>query len=247
MNATDAHWTARHGKPIIFVILTLVAVGAYLATTVPVAVFPEVDFPRILVGVDNGVAPIDQMQVMVTRQIEEAVNTVQGLDTVRSITSRGTAEIDLFFSWNVDMFQTLARVNAAIARVQPELPSTAKITAERLTFAAFPIIGYSLTSDSVSQTQLWELATYDLKPRLNRMPGVSTVVVQGGQEPEFEVKPDPAKLLQAQLNIPTVLEAIGRSNLIDSPGLFENNHQLVLSLVSGQARSLQDVPNIVVK
>src|SRR2546430_6867067 len=128
MIATDEHWTGRHGKPIIFVILTLVAAGVYLAMTVPVAVFPEVDFPRVIVGVDNGVAPIDQMQVMVTRQIEEAVNTVQGLETVRSITSRGTAEVDLFFSWKVDMFQTLARVNAAVAQIQPELPPTAQIT-----------------------------------------------------------------------------------------------------------------------
>jgi CzcA family heavy metal efflux pump len=245
--APDEHWTARHGKPIIFVILTLVAVGAYLATTIPVAVFPEVDFPRILVGVDNGVAPIDQMQVTITRPLEEAVNSVQGLETVRSTTSRGTAEIDLFFSWNVDMFQTLARVNAAIARVQPELPATAKITAERLTFAAFPILGYSLTSDTVPQTRLWELATYELKPRLNRMNGVSTIVIQGGQIPEFEVRLDPAKLLQTQLNVPMILDAIGRSNLIDSPGLFEDKHQLVLSLVSGQARSLEELSNIVVK
>jgi CzcA family heavy metal efflux pump len=241
------HWTARHGKPIIFVILTLVGAGIYLASTIPVAVFPEVDFPRIVVGVDNGVAPIDQMQVTVTRPIEEALNSVQGLERVQSITSRGTDEIDLFFSWKVDMFQTLERVNAALARVQVLLPPTAKVTANRLTFAAFPIMGYSLTSDTVPQTRLWELATYDLKPRLNRMPGVSTIVVQGGQEPEFEVRPDPAKLLQTQINVPTLLDAIGRSNLIDSPGLFENNHQLVLSLVSGQARSQQDLANIVVK
>ena len=243
----NAHWTARHGKPIIFVILTLVGAGIYLATKIPVAVFPEVDFPRIVVGVDNGVAPIDQMQVTVTRPIEEALNTVQGLERVQSITSRGSNEIDLFFSWKVDMFQTLARVNAALARVQSELPPTAKVTANRLTFAAFPILGYSLTSDTVPQTRLWELATYDLKPRLNRMPGVSTVVVQGGQEPEFEVRPDPAKLVQTQTTIPALLDAIGRSNLIDSPGLFEHNHQLVLSLVSGQARTLEDIGNIVVK
>src|SRR5207302_7318258 len=231
--ASDEHSTCRHVKPIIVVILTLVAAGIYLATTVPVAVFPEVDFPRVLVGVDNGVAPIDQMQVTVTRPIEEALNSVQGLERVQSITSRGSAEIDLFFSWTVDMFQTLERVNAAIARAQPLLPATAKVTANRLTFAAFPIMGYSLTSETVPQTRLWELATYDLKPRLNRMPGVSTVVVQGGQEPEFEVRPDPAKLLQTATNVPAVLDAIGRSNLIDSPGLFEQNHQLVLSLVSG--------------
>ena len=243
----NAHWTARHGKPIIFVILTLVGAGVYLASTIPVAVFPEVDFPRILVGVDNGVAPIDQMQVTVTKPIEEALNTVQGLERVQSITTRGTNEIDLFFSWKVDMFQTLERVNAALARVQSELPSTAKVTANRLTFAAFPILGYSLTSDTVPQTRLWELATYDLKPRLNRMPGVSTVVVQGGQEPEFEVRPDPAKLVQTQITVPSLLDAIGRSNLIDSPGLFEHNHQLVLSLVSGQARTLEEIGNIVVK
>jgi CzcA family heavy metal efflux pump len=246
-DAGDEHWTARHGKPIIFVILTLIASGVYLASTTPVSVFPEVDFPRVLVGVDNGVAPIDQMLVTVTRPIEEAVNSVQGLERVQSITSRGSNEIDLFFSWKVDMFQTLERVNAALARVQTTLPPTAKVTANRLTFAAFPVIGYSLTSDTVPQTKLWELATYDLKPRLNRMLGVATVVVQGGQEPEFEVKPDPAKLLQTSITVTTLLDAIGRSNLIDSPGLFENNHQLVLSLVSGQAHTLDDVSNIVVK
>src|SRR5579872_6400495 len=175
----DEHWTAQHGKPIVFVILTLVAAGLYLATTVPIAVFPEVDFPRVIVAVDNGVAPIDQMLVTVTRPIEEALNTVQGLDRVQSITSRGSAEIDLFFTWKVDMFQTLARVNASLAAVRATLPSTASVTANRLTFAAFPIMGYSLTSDTVPQTRLWEIATYTLKPRLNRMNGVSTIVVQG--------------------------------------------------------------------
>src|ERR1700680_1859413 len=114
----DEHWTARHGKPIIFVILTLIAVGIYLALTIPVAVFPETNFPRILVGVDNGVAPIDQMMVTVTRPLEEAVNSVPGLLNVKSITSRGSAEIDLFFDWNVDMFQTLQYVNAALSRAQ---------------------------------------------------------------------------------------------------------------------------------
>jgi multidrug efflux pump subunit AcrB len=245
--ARDVHWTARHGKPIIFVILTLVAAGIYLATTIPVSVFPEVDFPRVLVGVDNGVAPIDQMMVTVTRPIEEAVNSVQGLENVRSITSRGSAEIDLFFSWKVDMFQTLARVNAALARVQPELPASTKLRADKLTFAAFPIMGYSLTSDTIPLTRLWELATYDMKPRLNRMTGVSTIVVQGGHEPEFEVRPDPVKLLQAATNVPAILDAIGRSNMIDSPGLFESRHQLVLSLVSGQARTAEDIGSIVVK
>src|SRR5579883_3236676 len=243
----EQHWTARHGKPIIFVILTLVAVGIYLALTIPIAVFPDTNFPRIVIGVDNGVAPIDQMQVTVTRPLEEAVNTVQGLDTIWSITSRRMAEIDLLFNWNVDMYRTLELVKATVSRVQTSLPSTAKLTVNRLTFAAFPIMGYSLTSDVLPQTQLWELANYEMKPRLNRQPGVSSVVVQGGQQPEFEVQADPSKLIETATTVPNILDAIGRSNLIDSPGLIEMQHQLVLSLVSGQARTPDEISRIVVK
>lgn len=241
------HWTQRHGKPIIFVILTLVALGVYLALGVPVAVFPETNFPRIVVGVDNGVMPIDQMLVTITRPLEEGLNSVQGLDRLWSITSRGSAEIDLFFNWNVDMYRTLDLVNAAIARVQPTLPPTARLTSNRLTFAAFPILGYSLTSDTVPMTRIWELANYTLKPRLNRMTGVSTVVVQGGQQPEFQVEPDPSKLIQTGVTVPNILDAIGRSNMIDSPGLIDERHQLVLSLVSGQTRTPSEISNIVVK
>jgi CzcA family heavy metal efflux pump len=243
----SAHWFARHTRSIIFLILTLALVGAYVAFTIPIAVFPTTNFPRIVIGVDNGVMPIDQMLVTVTRPLEEAVNTVPGLQQVRSITSRGSAEIDLFFDWDADMIQTLQLVDAAVSRAQSSLPLTARIESHRLTFASFPILGYSLTSDTVPQTQLWELATYEIKPRLNRLDGVSTVIVQGGQEPEFQITPDPAKLLIAKVTVPDLLEAIRRTNLIDSPGLLERNHQLFLALVNGQVRDPAQIADIVVK
>jgi CzcA family heavy metal efflux pump len=241
------YWFARHSKSVIFLILTLALLGGYVAFTIPVAVFPATNFPRILIAVDNGVMPTDQMMVTITRRLEEGVNSVPGLQEVRSITSRGSAEIDLFFDWNVDMFQTLQYVNAAISRVQPELPPTATVVANRLTFASFPILGYSLTSSTVPQTQLWEMATYDIKPRLNRLDGVSTVLIQGGQEPEFHITPDSTKLLTANVTVTDILEAMRRTNLIDSPGLFERNHQLVLGLVSAQVRTPQQIADVVIK
>ena len=243
----DSYWFARHSKSVIFLILTIAVLGAFLAFNIPVSVFPETNFPRILIAVDNGVMPIDQMMVTITRPVEEAVNSVPGLQEVRSITSRGSAEVDLYFSWNVDMFQTLQYVNAAISRVQPELPSTATIVANRMTFASFPIMGYSLTSDRIPQTQLWEMATYEIKPRLNRLDGVSTVVVQGGQVPEFDITPDPAKLLTANVTVSDLLDSVKRTNLIDSPGLLERNHQLFLGLVSGQVKTPEEIANTVIK
>ena len=247
VDAAPEHWTARFARPIIFVIITLIAVGVYLAFTIPVAVFPSTDFPRIVVGIDNGVAPINQMEVTVTRPIEEAMNSVPGLESVKSTTSRGSGEVNLFFNWNVDMFQTLQYVNAALARVQSTLPPTAKLTANRLTFAAFPILAFSLTSDTLTQTELWELANYTIKPRLNRVNGVSMVVLQGGQVPEFHIIPDPAKLLQAQVTVPGILDAVAKTNMIDSPGLIENNHELSLTLVTGQAKDPSEIGNIVVR
>src|SRR4051812_14988780 len=241
------HWTARYAKAILFIVVALAASGAYLAFSIPVSVFPSTNFPRIVVGVDNGVMPIDQMQVTVTRPIEEVVNSVPGLDRILSITSRGSAEVDLFFNWNLDMFQTLQYVNAAVARVQTTLPVTATLTTNRLTFAAFPIMGYSMTSDTIPQTTLWQIATYTVKPQLNRLAGVSTVVVQGGQEPEFQIQPDPGKLVQSQITVPNILDAIAKSNLVDSPGLLEQNHQLVLGLVSGQVHNPEEMGGIVVK
>lgn len=243
----SAPWFERLSRPILFFTLALSLIGAYLAFTIPVSVFPSTDFPRIVIGVDNGVAPIDQMLVTITRPIEEAVNSVPGLQNVRSITSRGSAEVDLFFDWNSDMILTLQRVDAVVARLQSELPPTAKIETHRLTFAVFPIIGYSLTSDSVPQNRLWEIATYDIKPRVNRLDGVATVVIQGGRVPEFQVTPDPARLLTAGVTVNEILDAIRRTNLIDSPGLIESNHQLVLGLVSGQVRSAEQLAQIVIK
>src|SRR5882762_10306986 len=241
------YWFARLSSPIIFLILTLAAAGAYLAFNIPVSVFPNTDFPRVVIGIDNGVMPIDQMLVTITRPIEEAVNSVEGLQQVRSITSRGSAEVDLFFDWHVDMFQTLQLVDSALARVQSVLPPTAKVDTHRLTFASFPIMGYSLTSQTVPATQLWEMATYDIKPRLNRLDGVATVVVQGGQEPEFHVVPDPAKLLTASVTVTDILDAIRRTNLVDSPGLLPQGHELYLTLVNGQVQTPDQLGQIVVK
>jgi CzcA family heavy metal efflux pump len=242
-----APWFQRLSRPILFLIISLMLVGAYLAFTIPVAVFPNTDFPRIVIGIDNGVMPIDQMLVVITRPLEEAVNSVPGLNKVQSITSRGSAEVDLFFDWNSDMILTLQRVDAVVARLQSELPSTAKVETHRLTFASFPILGYSLTSDTIPQSKLWEIATYDIKPRVNRLDGVASVLVQGGRVPEFQVMPEPARLLAAGITVNDILDAIRRTNLIDSPGLIENNHQLVLGLISGQVRTPEQIGQIVVK
>jgi CzcA family heavy metal efflux pump len=245
-------WLSHAAKPIFFFLIVLTVAGIYAAFRLPISVFPDTNFPRVVIGVDNGVMPVEQMQVTITKPIEDAVNSVPGLVTVRSTTGRGSAEVSLFFDWNVDMFRTLQLTDSALAKIQSSLPSTAKITTNRLTFATFPILGYALTADdrgpnTVSQTTLWQIANYDLKPPLNRITGVSTVIVQGGKVPEFHIVPDPARLQATGVTVLDLVNAVQTSNIIDSPGLYEADHQLILGLVGAQAHDVSALGQLVVK
>ncbi len=246
-DSTRSYWFTRHAKSLIFLITALAAAGSFIATTVPISVFPQTNFPRVIIGIDNGVMPIDQMLVTITRPVEEAVNGVQGLQQVRSITSRGSAEIDLYFDWHHDMVVTLQRVNAALEQVRSSLPPTASLSANRLTFASFPILGYSLTSDQLPSSALWELATYTVKPRLNRLDGVLTIRIMGGQAPEFQITPNPTDLLRTNTTVTDLLDAVGSTNLIESPGLLERDHKLFLGLVTGQVRTVEQIAAIPVR
>jgi CzcA family heavy metal efflux pump len=247
LRESEDFWVTRHATTILFCIILLSVAGIYLAGKVPISVFPDTNFPRVVIGIDNGVMPVEQMQITITKPIEDAVNSVPGLQTVRSNTSRGSAEVSLFFDWNVDMFHTLQLVDAALSKVRQTLPATAIITTNRLTFATFPILGYSLTSDSVSLPRLFEIATYDLKPSLNRLDGVSAVTIQSEQIPNYEVTPDPGKLVATGITVTDILNAIQLTNLVDSPGLYQTQHELVLGLIGAQVHDVGQLSQIVVK
>ena len=238
---------AYQSRAIVVIVVLLCAAGLYATWQLPVAIFPETDFPRIVVIVDNGEAPASQTLVSVTRPIEEAMNGIPGITRIRSKTARGSAEISLFFDWGGDIRQELNLVQARMSQLLTTLPPTAEIrNIDRLTFAVFPVIGYSLTSDKRDQATLTDLANYVVRPQLARLPGVAIVGVAGGKTREFHVTIDPEKLTAHNVSAQQVVEAIKNSNIIVSPGLIEENHQLELALISGQAKRPDELNDIVV-
>jgi CzcA family heavy metal efflux pump len=232
----------------VVVVIVLLAVGGLVgATRVPLSLFPQTNFPRIIIVVENGEAPAEQMLVTVTKPVEEAMAGIPGIARIRSTTARGAMEIDLFFGWRTDVETTLLMVQSRLSQMATSLPPTAKVTrAERLTFAVFPILGYSVTSPKRDPGTLRTLAEMTIRPPLARLPGVATVTVQGGEVREYQVRVDPARLEARGLTVTQVAEALRSTNLVESPGLIEENHQLELALVSGQATSVDDLGRIVV-
>ena len=242
-----ARIVSHQSRAIVVIVALLCAAGLYAATQLPIAVFPATDFPRIVIIVDNGEAPASQTLVSVTRPIEEAMNGIPGIARIKSKTARGSTEISLYFNWGGDINQQLSLVQARMSQLLTSLPPTAEIrNIDRLTFAVFPVAGYSLTSAKRDQATLTDLATYVVRPQLARLPGVAIVGVAGGKTREFHVTIDPEKLTAHNVSAQQVAEAIHNSNIIVSPGLIEENHQLELALISGQARRPDELNNIVV-
>ena len=241
MKETVGRFAVRHAALIFFLVTAACGAGIWSALHMPSAVFPQADFPRVVVVVSDGVTPADEMTATVTRPVEESLKNIPGCRTVRSATGRGSAEVDAFFAWGTDMVRAESQVSSRLSDLRPTLPPAVTTDVHRMTFSAFPIIGLSLTSPTRSLTDLWESARYTVKPQLLRIPGVADVELVGGRPPEFHVTVDPAKLAAARVSITDVSDALRDQNKLVPAGLTEQGHGLFLVAVDGRLKTVDDI------
>lgn len=239
-------YSHRHARALLFTVAVLAVAGVAMMLHLPVSLFPDVTFPRIVILADNGTEPAERMMVEVTKPLEEVATAIPGVRYVRSITSRGSSEISIGLDWSIDVQQTLGLLQGRIANIRNALPPRASVQAEQMTVAVFPIAGYSLTSDSLSLVQLRDIALYQMRPALLRVAGVARVEVVGGDTREFLVKVSPEKLAAYRLTIQQVSDAVERTNFVAATGLLSDNYRLYLSLVSGLLKTTDDVSKIIV-
>ncbi|MFI5183249.1 MAG: efflux RND transporter permease subunit, partial [Vicinamibacteria bacterium] len=235
-----------HGRAFLLVVLSFALAGIVFTFGLPIAIFPQTDFPRISIRADNGITPVDIQMLTVTRPIEQAIRLVPGITDLRSTTGRGSTEINVFFRWDVDILDALHLVQGQIAQIVPTLPPSTRFTTRRLTFSVFPMIGFSMTSPTRSQTELWERAYYDIAPRLYGLPGVAEARIVGGRQPEYHVLVDPAKLNGYGLPLTKVVDALRTSNTIAAAGMLQENHHLYLVTVTGLLREKAQIEDTVV-
>ena len=245
-NSKVADFVEAHGRAMVLIVLAFAMAGLFFIFKLPISIFPQTDFPRIVVLVDNGITPPDIQLVTVTRPIEEAIRLVPGITTVRSVTARGSTEINVFFRWDVDILNCLHLVQGRISQITPSLPSGARFYINRLTFSVFPMVGFSITSPTRTPSDLWELAYYDLAPRLYRLPGVAETRIVGGRPPEYHVVVDPQKLNSYGMPLTRVVDAIRNSNIISPSGMLQENYHLYLTTVTGLFREKEQIENTVV-
>src|SRR5262245_24949679 len=200
----------------------------------------------MLIVVDNGIAPVDVQMLTGTRPLEEAIRSVPGITDVRSITGRGPSEISVIFRWDVDILNALHLMQGKIAQIEPRLPPDTRFDINRLTFFAFPMLGFSLTSPKRTQAELYDLAYNQIAPRLFRLPGVAEARITGGRPPEYHVRVEPEKLTGYGIPLTKVADAIRKTNLIGAAGMVQENYKLYLTTVTGLLKSKEQIEDVVV-
>ncbi|MDE0855204.1 MAG: efflux RND transporter permease subunit, partial [Nevskia sp.] len=240
-------WLRAHQRSLLFLCALLAVGGAATVLRLPVALFPDVQFPRVVVSFDAGDRPADQMVLQVTRPAEEAVRRVAGVRDVRSETTRGSADISITFDWGSDMRRAALELNAALSQVLPAMPAGTTLDLRRMDPTVFPILAYSINSDTVSLPRLTDLATYQLRPILSAVPGVARVQVVGGAQDEYHVDADPLRMAAFGVSLQDVVKAVGAANVISAVGRLEENYKLYLVVENTQLGEAQSIGDVVLK
>jgi len=235
---------AAQRRFVYLVVALLSAGGIYAALNLPSAIYPELAFPRVIVVAQGSSLGARQMLFTVTRPIEEAVSIVPGLTRVRSRTIRGGTEISITFSDNTDMTYALQQVQARVNQVRTSLPAEIAIEVERMTPSLFPILSYNL--EGGDPATLYDIARYQLKPLISRVPGVGRVDVQGSDVREIEVIADPARLAAQRLTYDDLANAIREATGVSAIGRLPQDYKQYLIVAAQEARTPEDIAAIVV-
>ncbi len=236
MNAAAGSF-ARHSRAIALAVLLLTLGGIIAATRMPVSLFPLLSYPRVVVSIDAGERDASQMALEITGPVETALRAVPGVTRLRSTTSRGSAEVALNFAWAEDMVAAKLATEAALAATAPDLPPGTRFVVRRMDPTIFPVLGMALTSDSLDQASLRQIAELKVRPALTSVPGVAGVDILGGSPRELAVDVDPAKLAGLGLSITAVRDAVANANIVEGTGRIEDRHRLYLVLADQRVES----------
>ncbi len=240
-------WVHGHRRSILFLLAVLILGGIASTFQLPVSLFPSTSFPRVRINIESADRPAERMGIEVTWPVEEAVRAVPGVRNVRSTTTRGSAEVAVNFDWGRNMAEAELQIQAAISRISTSLPQGTIFTVRRMDPTVFPVMAYSLTSDTQSLVELRDLALYQLRPILSTVKGIARVDVAGGALEEYRVTVNPFKLASYGLSLDDVTKAVSASNVIQAVGRLEDHYKLYLVMSDTRLTDLPEIAKMVVR
>ncbi len=234
-------------KPILFVGILIFAAGIFSFSKMQTNLFPAVQFPRISLIVDAGQLPIDRMMISVTQPIESAVKKVNGVRIVKSSTSRGSATIEVYFDWGLDIYALKPQLESRINEIKNFLPPDVNISAEVMNQSLFPVYGYTLENPDKTDVDLKDVANLIVRPAFSQVQGISNVVIRGGRNKEYVIVPKPEKMTALGIVPQDIINAFDNNNFVESAGLLPDNYRMYLTLIDTRVQNIKQLYKTIIK
>jgi len=235
----------KYKFPLLVIALLLLVGGVFTYKNLKTGLFPDITFPKIKIIADAGQQPVEKMMAAVTIPLENIVRATEGLEDIRSTTSRGSCEISVFLGWDVDIDIAKAQIESFINQAQGSILPNTTISVQKMNPSILPIMGYSLEGD-LSQVELKKIAKYTIKPYLSGTKGVSSIVVIGGKEKEYQVVLKPYAINALGLTVGTIQKAIANSNVLQSTGYIADYDRLYLTIMDNAVDDISDLKELVI-
>ena len=246
---SDTRWTlagavASQRRFVYLVVALLCAAGIWAALGLPSAIYPELQFSRIAIVAQGSALGARQVVFSITQPIEDAVGIVPGVIRVQSKSIRGASEISITFAPNTDMAYALQQTQARLNEVRNDLPAGLDIQVERLSPSLFPILSYNL--EGGAPATLYDIARFQIRPVLSRVPGVGRVDVQASDIREIDVIADPVRLSEQGLSYDDIANAIRLSTTVSAVGRVAQDYKQYLVVTAQEATTAEDIGNVIV-
>ncbi|MGD9629277.1 MAG: efflux RND transporter permease subunit [Pyrinomonadaceae bacterium] len=227
-------------------ILSLVVVGTFSFFSLGLDLFPKIDFPTITVTVVNPGASPEEIETEITEKVEEAVNTISGIDELRSSSVEGVSQVFVQFILEKDVNVAAQEVENRVQTVIPNLPDTAEQpTVQKLDTDAAPVLRISISAP-LSLREVTETAKNKVKERIESVNGVGQITMIGGQERQINVWVDPDKMRAYNVTPGEVSNALRIQNIEFPSGRLDEGAKETSVRTMGKVQKAEDFDNVVV-
>ncbi|MEO7538546.1 MAG: efflux RND transporter permease subunit, partial [Pyrinomonadaceae bacterium] len=227
-------------------IMSLVVVGAFSFLSLGVDLFPKIDFPTITITVINPGASPQEVETEITEKVEEAVNTISGIDELRSTSIEGVSQVFVAFVLEKDVNVAAQEVENRVQTVIPNLPETAKQpTVQKLDTDAAPVLRISISAPT-SLREVTEIAKSKVKERIESVNGVGQITIIGGQERQINVWVDPDKMRSYNVAPAEVSAALRIQNMEFPSGRIDEGQTETAIRTVGKIQKPEQFDDVVV-
>jgi len=247
MLASLIRFSIRYYGVVITIAVLILLVGSYRFATAGLDIFPEFSPKQVIIQTESPGLSSEQVELLVTQQIELAISGVIGLQSVRSESIQGLSIIIAIFAENSDIYRNRQLISERLAQLPAHLPKGISPVVLPLSSSSATVLVLGLSSEHVDLMALRSLVDWSIAPRLHAVPGVADVNVFGGDVKQLQIQADPVQLKRFNLSLDEIIQAASQAANIQGSGFVENLNQRFTVQITGLPATPEQFAHIIVK